>query len=219
MWACAPPSAPVVVPPPEPLPTVSWRRSAPAGLWFTESEVTTAVYRACLRAGRCAAAFHGGDGYSEHCNLWRADRDDHPINCVNERAAAQVCAWIGGRVPTRAEWDAEAEDAGRRRFPWGDTPADCRAAVWGNGLGADGCGAGDTAPVCSRRAGDSVSGLCDMGGNVAEWVITEDGALPRGGAWNTADAERLGARYRFMNIPGIRGYDGVRCVRDTPPPR
>jgi len=38
------------------------------------------------------------------------------------------------------------------------------------GSGGDGCGKNGTWPVCSKPAGNTAQGLCDMAGNVAQWV-------------------------------------------------
>ena len=46
--------------------------------------------------------------------------DDKPLNCVTSYMVAAFCAWDGGRMPTKAEWD----DAwGGAKYPWGAAPA------------------------------------------------------------------------------------------------
>jgi sulfatase modifying factor 1 len=41
------------------------------------------------------------------------------------------CTPRGGRLPTEDEWTVAASTAKATRYPWGDTGAVCRRAVWG----------------------------------------------------------------------------------------
>jgi formylglycine-generating enzyme required for sulfatase activity len=55
-------------------------------------------------------------------------------------------------------------------YPWGDETPSCTLATLATDAG-DGCGTGTTAPVGSRRDGDSFFGVADMSGNVIEWTF------------------------------------------------
>jgi formylglycine-generating enzyme required for sulfatase activity len=186
---------------------IAWVKSAPANAELTRSEITVAQYRACVTAKACSPPSGHGD-----CNWAHADREDHPVNCVTHRQAAEVCAWAGGRLPAESEWVAEASSAGARAFPWGDDEPTCDRAVF-----EDGCKPTSTAPVCSRPAGNSVSGLCDMAGNVAEWMDPGAGAMRilRGGSRSYVYARSaMRAVRRVYATPDTKlDENGVRCAR------
>ena len=142
--------------------------------------VTVAQYKACVDAGACAAPATGG-----YCNWGVAGRDQHPVNCVDWNQAQAFSAWAGGRLPSESEWEYAARSAGKDwKYPWGDEAATCETAV------ISGCTSGGTAPVCSEPAGNTKQGLCDMAGNVWEWVQdwyhdSYNGAPTDGTAWES----------------------------------
>ena len=168
---------------------------------MTRTEVTTAQYRRCVGAGACRAAewaeedadrnlTTGTDGHYEgFCDA------SQPVVGVTHRDARKFCRWAGGWLPSEAQWEYAARSGpGGRRFPWGNQAATCSLAVMNDG--GPGCGEGRTWPVCSKTEGNSAQGLCDMAGNVREWV--EDcwhkrytGAPADGSAWNHACGEAL----------------------------
>jgi formylglycine-generating enzyme required for sulfatase activity len=147
------------------------------------TEVTVAAYRLCVDAGRCTPSIK-----FEQCNWGRADRDDHPINCVDWAQAKAFCAWAGKRLPTEEEWEYAARGRDGRRFPWGNSPpgpqllnacdkecglarerARSRDAPL---LFAESDGWATTAPVGSYPAGESAFGVLDLAGNVWEWTAS-----------------------------------------------
>jgi formylglycine-generating enzyme required for sulfatase activity len=90
--------------------------------------------------------------------------------------------------------------------------------------GGDGCGRNATWPVCSKPAGNTEQGLCDMAGNALEWVqdwhydsyegAPNDGSawespagfrrVVRGGSWINDDARDFRAGSRDYFVPGAR---------------
>ncbi|MBW2699672.1 MAG: formylglycine-generating enzyme family protein [Deltaproteobacteria bacterium] len=196
---------------------LQWIYSRPAGIDFTKSEVTVAQYRACVKAGRCTKPKTKSD--SKYYNWGYGDRDKHPINGVDWNQAKSFCKWAGGRLPTEKEWEAEASNKGSREYPWGGAKSTCARVVMKEG--GYGCGRDSTWPVCSKASGNSVSGLCDMGGNVWEWNSswydsTKKTRVVRGGSWDFDDTEffrasnrdRLNPSYRYNSI-------GLRCGRSS----
>ena len=72
---------------------------------------------------------------------------------------------------------------------------------------------------CPRPVGDAggrgVGGHEGLSGNVREWVRGADGAVLKGGSWNTANPADLRIAARLV-VPGdAPGVDfGFRCARD-----
>ena len=201
---------------PPPDEDVEWVSSKPAGVSFARSETTLAQYRACVEAGKCEPKHHNTKSDHKNCNWGYPDRDEYPMNCVDWYGAEQFCEWAGGRLPTEQEWEAEASSGGSREFPWGSDKPICSRCVMDDG--GDGCGKDRTWPVCSKRRGDSVSGLCDMAGNVWEWTSSwydskKKFRVLRGGSWSNVLIRRFRASFRFKNSPAFRYYYyGFRCV-------
>ncbi|HOX42958.1 MAG TPA: SUMF1/EgtB/PvdO family nonheme iron enzyme [Myxococcota bacterium] len=195
---------------------LDWIFSRPAGIEFTKTEVTVAQYKACVEAGKCSAV-DAGDS-TKYCNWDQVGLEAHPVTCVDWNQAVAFCEWAGGRLPTEQEWYAEASDGGKRRYPWGDQEVSCDRAIWEQG--GEGCGKDATWPVCSKLAGNSVSELCDMSGNVWEWTSSSEGSnrVLHGGSGSSADPGDLLASARTGSDPTSRyNRDGFRCARSAKP--
>jgi len=145
-----------------------------------KTEVTVRQYMRCVEGGACdVEKLKTPDwGDASQCNWDHPERYDHPMNCVSWRQALDYARWVGGRLPSEAEWSFAAQ-GGREapaeglRYPWGQKSRGCGYAVLHHRSRGDGCGEGGTAPVCSARSGDSAQGLCDLIGNVWEWMTDE----------------------------------------------
>ncbi|MBI5210284.1 MAG: SUMF1/EgtB/PvdO family nonheme iron enzyme [Elusimicrobia bacterium] len=158
---------------------------------IAKTEVIVAQYKACVDAGACTPPDDGGS-----CNWGKTGRERYPVNCLDWSQAKAFSEWVGGRLPSEAEWEYAARGAGKpRSFPWGEEAATCERAVIAEG--GNGCGRDGAWPVCSRAADVSEQGLCDLAGNVSEWVQdlsheTYEGAPKDGGAWEVAGvAQRI----------------------------
>jgi formylglycine-generating enzyme len=129
--------------------------------------------------------------------------------------AERVCAALGGRVPSEGEWE-RAAGSGGTRYPWGETGATCRVAVWG--LAGGPCGRGLEGPdtVGARPAGATPEGIVDLAGNVAEWVRAEEGPAVKGGDFTSFDASTLRVLARRSPPPEIAdARHGARCAFET----
>ncbi len=129
-------------------------------------EVDVGHYNRCVASGSCAMA-----GYPQGDH--RFDRNELPVTHVRWVDAATYCRWIGGRLPTEAEWEYAAEGPRGRRFPWGN--------LYNPHLANHGSFAPDSedasdgfpslAPVGSFPDGATPNGVFDLAGNAAEWVL------------------------------------------------
>jgi formylglycine-generating enzyme required for sulfatase activity len=140
---------------------------------LTRGEVTVAQYRRCVAAGACTAP-----GTEEGCNWGVAGRDEHPINCVDWGQAEAFARWAGGRLPTEAEWEYAARGGQRYLYAGSD---DVGSVAWQAGNSG-----GSTHAVCGKQPNGY--GLCDLSGNVWEWVAdwyhpSYAGAPSDGSAW------------------------------------
>lgn len=141
-------------------------------------EVTAAEYHQCIVAGACnnEGEHLYYDGESEHCRYGSSTTANFPMNCVSWYGAKAYCEWIGGRLPTEAEWEKAARGTDGWKYPWGNDPVvSCAYAEYynyDNETGEEcGCGRGDgPSEVGSVPAGISPYGAYDMIGNLWEWV-------------------------------------------------
>ena len=139
-------------------------------------EVSVAQYRYCEDTTVCNGDYK--DVFEEElCNFSTtlAGRELHPMNCLKWESARTYCQdWLGGDLPSEAQWEKAARGGGndRRKYPWGDSPEpSCSVCNWNQCYSS---GAPFTWPVGSLTsgAGDSPYGLRDMAGNV--WEMTLD---------------------------------------------
>ncbi len=191
---------------------------------ISRCEVTVAQFRACVDAGSCGAPSRCTRGEP----TWGQDgKDGHPVNCVSWQEAKDFARWAGGRLPTEAEW----EYAARGDQGWdyaGSSSVD--AVAW-----YDGNSGGQTHEVCLKQ--QNGYGLCDMSGNVWEWVedpwhddyqgAPTDGSawesggdstrVRRGGSWSFS-ATHAQVAFRYWYSPLKRSsVVGFRIARTLPP--
>lgn len=134
-----------------------------------------------------------------------------PVVSVSWYEASAYCAWQGVRLPSEAEWEYAAR-CGREgvRYPWGnETPDETRASFDGRTDGAT--------PVGLYPEGDTPSGICDLSGNVWEWMAQDyddSQKVLRGGAWgNYPRVLRVSCRY-WLGPDERYDFIGFRCARE-----
>ena len=228
--------------------------------WIDQTEVTVAMFRSFVAdTGYSTTAEEDGWGKSWHPGPqdqewprteginWRHPGhpetaiDDHPVVQVSWFDAVAYCEWVGGRLPSEAEWEKAARGTDERRHPWGNVfdgtrlnycDSRCPVERWRNRFDDD--GHAFTAPVGSYPTGASPYGAMDMVGNVWEWVAdwygddyygvsalrnptgpkSGDRRAMRGGAWYDGEGEAwTTTTIRHQNPPEDRYEDvGFRCA-------
>lgn len=150
-----------------------------SAFWMDRHEVTVGRYMGCVEAAKCT--FPGSGPW---CTVTAKDRN-LPVNCVSRDQAHKYCEWVGGSLPSDAQWEKAARGTDDRPYPWGWTAPSCAVASLRNGVGLAemGCNHGGARPVGAFPAGASAYGALDMSGNVWEWVLDahDPGFLKQGG--------------------------------------
>lgn len=185
-------------------------------------EVTCAQYqRFCTDNSHVLPEYWGVKEYHSG-----PDFPDHPVVGVSWRDATAFAKWIGGRLPTEAEWEyaARGGNAGQKY-------------VWGDELNPDSANYKSEGTVPVGGYSPNGYGLYDMTGNVIEWVqdIYGEGyysyspeknplgadkgrfRVIRGGGWHTGPGcvpvyhrNALPSGWQDINV-------GIRCVRNLHP--
>jgi len=182
------------------------------GFWIGQAEVTVGAYK------RFAAATGRQMPETPHFNSSWAN-ENMPIVNVSWDDAREYCTWVGGRLPTEAEWEYAAR-GGSTEARYGNIDE----IAW-----YDGNSGNRTHKVAQKRANGF--GLFDVLGNVWEWVDDwydvkyyqnsppQDPPGPtsgqmrvlRGASWYD-DAKNVCVSHRHWNNPthwnSIRGF---RC--------
>ncbi|MBN1427405.1 MAG: formylglycine-generating enzyme family protein [Anaerolineae bacterium] len=205
----------------------------PDAFWIGQTEVTNRQYAACVEAGACAPpidrTYFDDPAYA-----------DHPVIQIPWPDAMGYADWVGGSLPTEAQWEYAARGLDGWVYPWGDTfekdrlnycDVNCDVYFWVDSTYDDGYAL--TAPVGSYPGGASWVGALDMSGNAWEWVSSvfreypydaadgreDPGAsgdhILRGGAFDISYLDARAA-FRYRLAPGdiCRGY-GFRVAADA----
>jgi len=142
---------------------------------LSKSEVTTGQYMSCVEKKKCpppewaridSEHYYKADPQAKYSKFMG---DEQPVVGVSWSDARAFCKWAGGRLPSESEWEYAARGGGTViPYPWGKSGRSCERVVMDDN--GNGCGKQKTWNVCSKRQGNTEHGLCDMLGNVWEWV-------------------------------------------------
>ncbi|HUH97100.1 MAG TPA: formylglycine-generating enzyme family protein [Anaerolineales bacterium] len=189
--------------------------------WIQQTEVTNQMYAQCLAGGNCSAPVQEVGTPPLNSSQY----GNYPVVGVTWNAANTYCQWIGGQLPSEAEWEKAARGQDGNKYPWGNGGPSCSLANYAT------C-EGHTTSVNDQADGKSPYGLLDMAGNVFEWVndyydpnyyasapssdptgpATGTQRVSRGSSFET-DAAQLFSAIRRPAAPDYHSRDlGFRCV-------
>jgi formylglycine-generating enzyme required for sulfatase activity len=199
------------------------RKVSVDAFWIDRTEVTNAQYRRCVDAGVCRPPREVGSD-SRDRYYGNSEFDHYPVIYVSWDQARVYAEWVGGRLPTEAEWEYACRGSNAYIYPWGNSPPNDSLLNYNGKMG-------DTATVGSYPDGESWIRALDMTGNVWEWTqslykdypyeladgrenLSAGGArVVRGGSFiNSRHFARCAVRGRYNPDPD-QDYAGFRvCV-------
>ena len=169
--------------------------------WIDRTEVTNAQYRQCVEDGACSPpedhSSRTRDSYYDN-----PDFGDYPVVNATWFQAQEYAEWVGGRLPTEAEWEYAARGPSGNIYPWGNNAPNDSLLNYETNVG-------DTTKVGSYPDGASWCGALDMASNVWEWVADWYGDYPSGQHVNptgptSGDARVLRGGAFFNSARGVR---------------
>lgn len=178
------------------------------------TEATVDDFLGCVAAGHCAR-----ESADPKCNAGQPSRGSDPVNCIDHDGASALCAHLGGRLCTSAQWLAACRGTDGRAFPYGPQyqPSRCHVGSYDR----PGPGGRTTVPAGSiPDCEGGLSGLFDLSGNVGEWVADCKGNYCkfRGAAYvGNEPVEHFAGCGDVCsgNDKGMKSNTvGVRCCRD-----
>ena len=183
------------------------------GLWLGKYPVTNADYQRFLQSNKDLKK-------PEYWDNRRFNQPEQPVVGVSWDEAAAFCKWVGGRLPTEAEWEYACRAGTSTEYSFGDDESKLGEYGW-----FEANSNGQTQPVGAKNP--NPWGLCDMHGNVWEWCADRydkgyyansprvdprgpnEGSdrVRRGGSWFSSAGDcrsayriRLPPSYRFNNL-------------------
>lgn len=154
---------------------------------------------------------------------------NYPVSSTIWSEAQQYCTWVGGRLPSEAEWEKSARGVDGRVYIWGDKwdPTRCNTIA-----------GGEHRPEAVGSFPNCISpyGVLDLSGSLWEWIndyydekyyIQNESENPSGPASGRERVKRgsnwmnhphtFRAAYRAKSSPTWRNvHHGFRCVLDVP---
>ncbi|MCJ7716369.1 MAG: formylglycine-generating enzyme family protein [Anaerolineales bacterium] len=141
--------------------------------WIDQTEISNNQYRLCVNEGACLEITECKKGDPTFEDPLKGD---YPVVCADWDDANTYCQWVGGRLPTEAEWEYAFRGDEGLIFTWGNEFEGNKLNYCDQNCTQDHAdqrfddGYPLSAPVGSFPAGASWAGVMNMSGNVSEWV-------------------------------------------------
>jgi len=169
--------------------------------WISVTPVTNAQYYEFVRA----AGHRFPAGWRGMVPPYPPADANKPVTGVNFRDSVDFAAWIGARLPTRAEHEKASRGEDGRLFPWGNEfdPKRCNTQERYNTQESKHDElTPELTPVDAFPDGASPYGVLDLVGNAWEWVDGQRGELTMTvGASYRATGEIFGATFFDVSRP------------------
>jgi hypothetical protein len=191
------------------------------GFWIYRTEVTNRMYLRCMAMGACSPPADN----PALPDLEDPEVADLPVVNLRWDQAEGYCQFIGGGLPTEAQWEKTARGVEGNIYPWGEAEPTCDLLNFNDCLGK-------TSPVIDYPQGASPYDVLDMAGNAFEWVADwyqvsyyaeapfdnpmgpEFGEVRsvRGSSFESGPEQTASALRFFLNPEDHRLDLGFRCV-------
>ena len=160
---------------------------------MSKTEITVGDYEACVESGVCSTPhwddhscylYHKGEGWKRGNLPLKFRKKNYPIVCVDWEQARQFAQWVGGDLPSEAQWEYAARGGQGNRYKYaGSDKIDEIGWALENSRG-------HLYPVGQKKANHY--GLLDLSGNAWEWVLDSwhcnyNQAPTDGTAWMNGD--------------------------------
>jgi serine/threonine protein kinase/formylglycine-generating enzyme required for sulfatase activity len=148
---------------------------------------------------------------------------EHPVTHIDHDSAAAYARWFAAkdqkpwRLISEWEWEKAARGVDGRLYPWGDHFDPSRARTLQSQPGTP-----SPVPVGAYPLDESVYGVRDLSGNVAEWCAEReqtqgaDIAPYRGGSYNGPAATARTSGRGMIQVYWRESVLGFRLARDAP---
>lgn len=180
------------------------------GYYIARFPVTNAEYFSFIKATDNRVPYRDDEwsqpyNWAPNTRTYPTGKGDHPVVLISWYDAQAYCRWIGGRLPTEAEWEKAARGADLREWPWGSKWQEDRCNTIESGLDS-------MTPVGKfSPRGDSPYGVSDMAGNTWEWCSSLLDPYPYNPTDGRENLESMGKRVLRGGALGLDRFV-ARCA-------
>lgn len=131
---------------------------------ISRHEITNAQYKKFVEDTRRPKprGYEGEDTWSDET----LNGDSQPVVGVTWFDAQAFAEWLGGSLPSEAQWERAARSTDARKYPWGNSAPNPEQANFARRYN-------QPTPVGQFPKGASVEGVEDLAGNIWEWCMDE----------------------------------------------